>query len=108
MDERLASYPSVEEMAGLRKDGEAARLLRVEVQQLSRRCVDLDMRALQNELGRREMEQLKVEADALRVLNDELRNELQMHKDALEQKTGERFPELGRLDRTHKGRVREL
>lgn len=108
MDERLATYPSVEEMAGLRRDSEAAKLLRVEVQHLSRRCADLDMRALQNELGRREMEQLKVEADALRVLNDELRTELQMHKDALEQKTGERFPELGRLDRTHKSRVREL
>ena len=108
LEDQLAAYPSTGELNNLRKDSELVATLRVEYHALSRKCMDLEQRSLQNEIGRREVEQLKVEADALRVLNDELRSELQTHKEALEQKTGERFPELSRIDRTHKATTTAL
>jgi MoxR-like ATPase len=102
LEDQLAAYPAIEALHSLRKDSELLASLRVEYHSLARKCSDVEQRALHIELSGREMEQLKVEADALRVLNDELRSELQTHKEALEHKTGERFPELSRIDRTHR------
>jgi AAA domain (dynein-related subfamily) len=102
LEDRLRAYPAEQEITALRADSEALAALRVQYNELAHRCAGLDMRALQCELRCREAEQLEVQADALRVLNDQLRSELQLHKESLEQRTGERFAELGRLDRHHK------
>ncbi len=96
--DQLANYPRLEVIEVLRSDAESLVKLREEYATLRSKLTEVEGRAARLEIGNREVEQTRVQAEALRALNNELRKELQQFKETLEGRSGERFPELVRID----------
>lgn len=96
--DQLATYPSLDDLASLRAQANESERLRKRNHDLQLLYQEASERASRLELHNREAEQLKVQADALRVLNDELKKELGQHKEALESRSGARFPALLQID----------
>jgi hypothetical protein len=98
MSDRLASLPSDEELSALRRDASELRVVREQRDELDRQLRTQAEAATRIDLGMRELNQVKIEAEALRVLNDELQKQLESNSKALTQRTGSCFPELLRID----------
>jgi hypothetical protein len=98
MAERFASLPSDHELSALRKDAAELRIVREQRDELDREVQSHMEAAARQDLGVRELNQVKIEADALRILNDELQKQIQLNSKALTQRTGACFPELLRID----------
>lgn len=98
MAERSASLPSDHELSALRKDAAELRVVREQRDVLDRELRSQMEAAARQDLGMRELNQVKIEADALRILNDELQKQIQLNSKALTQRTGACFPELLRID----------
>jgi len=98
LEDQRENLPSDYEIETLQRKAVEASNLRERVYDLDRKLREAEARAQRNELGNRELQQVKVQADALRTLNDELKRELEQHSKLLEGRSGERFPELVKLD----------
>jgi MoxR-like ATPase len=98
LSDRLAIFPTEQEFESLKQDAAEVRVLREQRTDLQRQLASAEERAVRLELGVRELSQVKTEIDALRILNDELRRELQQNAEVLTQRTGQCFPELTSLD----------
>jgi hypothetical protein len=97
--DQLSVYPALEEINALRFEASEARQLREANEVLHAQLREATARAGRLELGTRELAQITGQADALRVLNNELRRNLDEQRAALEGQAGERFPELVLLDK---------
>jgi hypothetical protein len=100
MEDRCASFPSDHELSALRRDAAELRVVREQRDELDRELRSQLEAAARQDLGLRELNQVKIEADALRILNDELQKQIQLNSKALTQRTGSCFPELLRIDST--------
>ena len=98
MEDRLASLPSDSELSLLRSDGAELRIVREQRDDLDRQLRAQLEATTRQDLSIRELNQAKVEAEAIRILNDELQNQIQLNSKALTQRTGACFPELLRID----------
>lgn len=96
--DELANYPSLDEIERLRAESAQLAGLRDECRMLRDRLREAEARASRNELGARELEQAKLEADALRILNESMKKELDYHKRMLESRNGAAFPALKEID----------
>lgn len=103
LEDQLATYPSVFELQALKVRAQEVERLQEQCESLGRRWQEANDRGARLEISNREIEQVKVQADAVRVLNDELRKELSQHKDALESRSGARFPALLQIDAEQDG-----
>lgn len=98
MEDQLASLPSVSEISLLRNDAAELRIVREQRDDLDRQLRAQLEATTRQDLSIRELNQAKVEAEAIRILNDELQKQIQLNSKALTQRTGACFPELLRID----------
>jgi len=98
MADRLASSLSAHEIGALRADAAELRIMREQRDELDRQLRAQTEASTRLDLGLRELNQSKIQADALRILNDELQKQIELSSKALTQRTGACFPELLRID----------
>ena len=98
LNDTLSGYPAADQLEVMRLTEDQNVELRREVRTVRARLLEAEARALRVELGNREMKQMQAQVDGLRALNDDLQKQLNQNTEALQGRSGERFPELIGLD----------